>query len=153
MATAERMAHTLRGVAGNISATGVQHVATLLEEAIISGDAGKFDVLLRELGEAMGAVCASIRLKIKPPPAGNGEGDQPVDFARIEPLMHRLEGYLRKSDPNAVQTMETLREMNAGLLCGKEFDEMDRQVENFDFDIALASLEKIVQKINVGPQD
>ena len=58
--TAERLAHTLRGIAGTLGAETLQELAKLLESCIKKGDAGKVDSLLARVDKELAAFIASI---------------------------------------------------------------------------------------------
>ncbi len=101
--TATRLAHTLRGLAGNIASAEVVHAAAAVEQALHSR-AG-VDVrasLLAELSAALGAQVAAIHRALPhetaPPP------DAPVQLAdaqQLGALCHQLETLLSNDDGNA----------------------------------------------------
>ena len=150
MKTAERLAHTLKGVAGNISAAGIQAAANDLEAAISKNKAEAYDRLLSEMDRVLQQVLLSIKRQIPTTQEKKYLSDKPIDSAAIAPIMLQLAGFLRKNDPNAQKTMEFLKETWSGSIYREEINDMDRHVDNFDFDIALTSLEKIAKKINVS---
>ncbi|MEE9913738.1 MAG: PAS domain S-box protein [Deltaproteobacteria bacterium] len=147
--TAERLAHTLKGVAGNISAADIQTAAGNLEAAIGTNDAGAYDKMLSELDGILQPVLSCIRRQVTGREDKKCFNDQSADSVVIGPAVLQLAGFLRKSDPNAQKAMGTLKELIGSSLCRKEMDDMDRHIGNFDFDIALVSLEKIAREINV----
>jgi PAS domain S-box-containing protein len=150
MKTAERLAHTLKGVAGNISATGIQTAAGALEEAIRKDDAVIFNHLLSELDLVLQPVLSSINLLVPRPEQNKYLNDKPADSATVSQIILQLERFLRGSDPNAQKTMESLKEHLGGSMDPTEINNMDEQIGNFDFDIALISLEKIAHKMDIS---
>lgn len=148
--TAELMAHTIKGVAGNISALGIQAVARDLEGAISKKKTEVYDKLLFEMDQVLQPVLLSIRRQIKHPAKNKSSGSKPADAAAIAPVMQQLASLLRKNDPNAQLKMSDLKEIMNGSISWQEINEIDRYVDNFDFDIAMISLEKVAQKMNIS---
>jgi HPt (histidine-containing phosphotransfer) domain-containing protein len=61
-AAAERVAHTVKGVAGNLGAGSVQTTASALEEAIAGrGDTGTIEALRQRLADELGALIGRLR--------------------------------------------------------------------------------------------
>ncbi len=58
--TAERIAHTVKGVAGNIGAGGLQEKATELDEALKDERVAKYEPLLSRFDKSLGALIGSI---------------------------------------------------------------------------------------------
>jgi FOG: HPt domain len=58
--TAERLAHTLRGIAGTLGAETLQDLARLLESSIKKGESGEVDSLLARVDKELATFIASI---------------------------------------------------------------------------------------------
>jgi len=58
--TAERLAHTLRGIAGTLGANTLQELARLLENSIKKGESGEVDSLLARVDKELATFIASI---------------------------------------------------------------------------------------------
>jgi len=58
--TAERLAHTLRGIAGTLGAETLQDLAKLLESSIKKGESGEVDSLLARVDQELATFIASI---------------------------------------------------------------------------------------------
>ena len=58
--TAERLAHTLRGIAGTLGAQTLQESARLLENCIKKGESGEVDSLLARVNNDLAAFIAGI---------------------------------------------------------------------------------------------
>lgn len=58
--TAERLAHTLRGIAGTLGAESLQDLARLLESSIKKGESGEVDSLLARVDKELAIFIASI---------------------------------------------------------------------------------------------
>ena len=136
---AERHAHTSKGVAGNIGATGVQEAAAQLEAAIRERrPAGELDALADALEGRMRPLLDALATW---QPGGGGLAAAATEFDReaFTRLCAQLAGYLR--DGNAAA--EALIEEHAPLLrAGLDgtFDRLKEAVETFDFEAAEALL-------------
>jgi len=151
--SAGRLAHTLKGVAGNLSASDIQMAAEELETAIRDKNAGAYTELIARIDRVLQPVVSSIRREIKLTPPGAAVDVSSLDLSVLHPVIKQLEAYLRKSDPSAQKTMEELKTLMNDSLYRQDIEDMDRLVENYDFDIALASLEKIAYKMNISLQE
>jgi two-component system, sensor histidine kinase and response regulator len=133
-ATAERIAHTVKGVAGNLGLTSLAPVAGTLEAALRSGQGMKSALSAFEaemartvasLQEALGAEAA--------PAAASAAPD--LDALR------RLAALLAASDGDAA---DFFREHEAGirpLFEGGDFRGFEQAVSGYDFEVALGRLQ------------
>ena len=105
------MAHTLKGVAGTIGATGPQSAAEKIELAVHTGDLREIDALLSSLGKEMSNVLPGLAAiteqeEVPGPHAtkGNGSPEQLTAF------LGQLLPHVRKCKPK--QCKEILGEIN-----------------------------------------
>jgi len=135
--TAERIAHTLKGVSGNIGATDLQARAEVLETAIrerqpllgiralLHGLEGPLETLVARLREALPVVAARTAV--------------PVDPDRLRTVCAQLAGLLAQDDGEAGDVLEA----HADLLCAAfpdRFGSLEESIRAFDFEGALATL-------------
>ncbi|HEX5804104.1 MAG TPA: Hpt domain-containing protein, partial [Azospira sp.] len=147
-ATAERLAHTLRGVAGNIGAGALAALAGELEAAIHAGQPPEHVERLREavgraLGELLAALTAALPA-VDAAPAGVAEAvaDAATDAAQAAKVLDRLRALLADDDSAAAEFLESNAETLRAAL-GEAFGEIAQAVGNFDFDTAMARLQAI----------
>ncbi|GAB6041859.1 response regulator [Endothiovibrio diazotrophicus] len=140
-AAAERAAHTLKGVAGNIGADGVREAAAALEMACRDGSA--------EAHEQIGARLAGVLEQLDPVIAALEGLDQPVaasaaggaaDGERIRPLLGRLRELLEDDDTDASELIEALAPLLAGSAHAEALAAVAAAVEEYDFDTAQEAL-------------
>jgi two-component system sensor histidine kinase/response regulator len=138
---AERIAHTLKGVAGNLGASGVQHAAGLLEAALHDRrERSAIDALFAALTTALQSLLASLAraLPTEAPDGLDSSGDQAL--AAIGQVRARLAALLRDDDPAANDVLDAhatlLREAMPG-----QYDELKSAVRRFNFGEALGILE------------
>jgi len=134
--TAERVAHTAKGVSGNIGADAVAAAAAQLERAIPAGT--DTAPLIERLEAALGALLSRLRAALgeaAPAPVASG----PVDPARLKPVLERLAAALAASDG---QSLDLLSSGDAILrpALGPEYAALEKMINTFDFDAALQIL-------------
>lgn len=140
---AQRMAHTLKGLAGNIGATHLQEAASVLEselshKAPLGQPSGAWQTvsavlsdLLKALDDALPAVnSAPTRLPTTP------NAPAPQDKVQYQSACEQLAHLLKEDDPQAMQCLLD----NAWLLepvFGPEFLSVQKCIRDFDFEEAL----------------
>ncbi len=138
-AGAERLAHTLKGLAGNIGAQSLQATATALEHALRAGEAdwpSRLEAMRRSLDAQVRAIVDAL------PPLATGVADRAddgFDPAAFDAACERLEALLACDDGDAEQVA---REHEALLRAGlaDRFDAFFAAVCGFDFGHAAALL-------------
>jgi PAS domain S-box-containing protein len=143
-AGAERIAHTVNGVAGNIGITEVQSVAQKLEKALCDGEINA-SALLVEFASVMGTQVHAIEKALFDSAAA-----QPVEV-RAWPFnreasaraIARLKILLEVSDGEADESFRSLQEALAGVIEKPYLDGLSASINDFDFDAALMKLDEI----------
>ena len=70
LATAERLAHSAKSVAGNIGATAIQSLAGCVESALRDHEpSAQVQQLLVQLDRDLGVLIAALEQQLEPPPA------------------------------------------------------------------------------------
>lgn len=141
---AERLAHTLKGVSGMVSATKLTDLAVTLEAAI-RAEAPVPDLLahLTPIELEMSALVSTLA-RIIPPPADQIEvlPMRNIDVEAANMMIERLTHLLAQYDGEAIDFLSA----SASLLVAVMGSEVYRRIENatkkFDFDSALAILTK-----------
>ena len=136
-ADAQRLAHSLKGVAGMIGMPGVQALAARLEAAIRDGEARSLiDDLIAQVAEAQGAVVAAIAVL---PDGTSPPADTAPDPAAVRTALAQLEALLAEDNVAAVRAArEQVGPLKAGL--GADWARFDRELSAYDFPSALATL-------------
>jgi len=138
-ATAERLAHTLKGVAGQIGATAVQQAADVLETALHNGSApgalvplqekvaGQLAPLISALHEAMASHNTQAAESAAIPPE------------QLQQIYQQLQNLLLDDD---AQVVDLLNQYAAALQqgLGPAYGTIQRAVSNYDFGVALDAL-------------
>jgi len=147
---AERLAHTLKGVAGNIGATQVQFAAGALEKCIRDGAlmtdvaaarqhvAASLDPLVVELQAALNRVTSDARTHDATPTAAAPLPESREVAARLTTLLSDL-------DPGAADFVETNQAALRPLFGDVAWPDFEKLVEGYAFADAQARLEQAVK--------
>ncbi|MFZ4700508.1 MAG: Hpt domain-containing protein, partial [Candidatus Methylumidiphilus sp.] len=141
-ATAGRIAHSLKGLSATLGAKGLGQMAGELERDIRDGtnEAGLAETIAA-LGETLAAACAEIQamhLVDKTPTRKD------VDPAQVRELLARLETQLGQDDMKASGTWRELQPLLAASLGDDAVASLGRQIDDFDYPMALTSLRAIL---------
>ena len=141
--TAERTAHTVKGVAGNLGITNVQAAAQKLEKAIRESDASSFRAA-RSVRHRIARACEchqrgsaglSSRTASRPPRLLTAE--------RAASAVGRFRTLLEASDGDAQEAFQELRDSVAAVVEKSHLDALNESINNFEFEQALAKLDEI----------
>jgi signal transduction histidine kinase/DNA-binding response OmpR family regulator/HPt (histidine-containing phosphotransfer) domain-containing protein len=146
---AERIAHTLKGVAGNIGAGQVHSAAGALEQSIRArADAGTTEAAAQTTAAALDPLIAALRAALGTSgtdvtPAQ--ESAAPVDPARAHDAAGQLRALLSELDPAAADFVETHRASLRTLFDNQAWTEFERLVRGYAFADAQARLEQALE--------
>jgi two-component system, sensor histidine kinase and response regulator len=146
--TAERVAHTLKGVSATLGIKPASEAAAVVEDRIRHGRLEGIKDDLGALEDATGAVIAAIRTALVP--AAPAAAARSTDLLAVVPLLRRLEALLLDSDGAALDCLLEAQEMLAQALSPEEFAGLTREVQNFAFDAALAQLRAIAARFRTA---
>ena len=147
---AQQIAHTVKGVAGNLGITKVQFAAANIERAFREQEGAvpslleDFDFLLRQQTHAIVEA-----LKQTEPAAVDG-GSAKFDRDATAAAMVKLKGLLEESDGAAEDAFSELRTALGGEVDTKTLNTMAKAIRDFDFEVAQAKLEEIDTKIKAN---
>ena len=141
---AERAAHTLKGVAASLGAKAVAAVAGTLEKSLRQGfERSEWEPLLGGLAAELNPLLARLRGALGPeamPARGQLAGEE--ELARLPEVVVQLARYLRESDANTHECLESNRAVVSTLFSGEDFESFAAEVNGYAFGEAAASLEK-----------
>jgi HPt (histidine-containing phosphotransfer) domain-containing protein len=148
-ALAERLAHTLKGVAGNIGATQVQFAAGVLEKSIRDGITGtELETATQQVTAALDPLVADLRVKFAaetPEVAAVEPTPSPVDPAQSRETAKKLNALLAEQDPTASDFIEANRAALRALFDGEGWPEFEKLVQGYAFADAQAQLEQALK--------
>jgi two-component system sensor histidine kinase/response regulator len=141
--TAERSAHTIKGVAGNLGAKELQAAAAELEKSVreragpaaLANAHRRFATTLTGLLENLHATLGpESDAPASPPPA-------PFDPVRARPVVAEMRTRLADFDAAAGDILAVNRPVLAALFSAGDFAQFERHLQNYAFGDALALLE------------
>ncbi|MBF0302976.1 MAG: response regulator [Desulfamplus sp.] len=148
--TAERIAHTLKGVGGNLSAGEILNAARELEYEITHQKDGSYDILLSNLDRAMKPVLVGLQSILKSHKKNEEQNELPVDPEKVAPIIIQLNKYLQSNDANSLAAFDSLKEMIGNSTFRDSILNMEKHIDNFDFVPALSALQKIAGDMNIS---
>ena len=142
---ATRLAHTLKGIAGNVGATRLQEIAAELEHRFRSAptDANveALDALTAELLRIIGLINHAALDDTTPVEA------QSIDRMALYALVVRIDALLADDDTEAIQCLKEIRDMLAGTSYQNMLEKMAALMDKFDYEGARQSLEALVRAL------
>ena len=147
--SAERLAHTLKGVAAQIGAYELSEVAAQFEKALRRRAGGvTLAPMLAELARRLTALIDAMVDKM--PAAPVESAPVAVDPQALQAVCARLAAQLADDDFASSQTLEASEDLlRAGL--GHRFPVIADAVRSFDFAAALASLQEATSSLGIPP--
>jgi PAS domain S-box-containing protein len=144
---AERVAHTVKGVAGNMGIGQVFAAAEKLEGAIRESGAVEPE-LLEEFTLVLSRQVQAIRQAMR-----EVTQDQPLSEVRVKDLDARaasaaiahLRALLESSDGDAVEAFSAVETILAGTIPKSHLDALNTTISDFDFEEALSKLDEIAE--------
>ena len=143
---AERVAHTVKGVAGNIGIAEVQFAAQKLEKAI------------REGGDSVAALLDAFATSLETQVRAIEEGlreSEPIRPDEVQPstfngeiastAIARLKLLLDANDGDAEEAFRSLQDAVAGVVDRPHLDDLSASISDFDFEAALVKLDRIAE--------
>jgi len=133
--TAQRLAHTAKGVSGNIGATDIQELAARVEKAIREHAAREtIEELLAPFAAAHGKLITGLKEALPAPDLG-GDAAQ-VDREQAITACKRLAGLLANDDGEAVDFINEARDLLRGILGTNPFQALKKAADDYDFEKA-----------------
>ena len=143
-ALAERLAHTLRGVSGNIGATEVQETAAELELSFgEEGDATRTEERLDRLSRVLDSTVTRIESALDALPTRKASPSREKGIAPApSAIMARLLRYVEERDCEAAEYLESVRERVADGLDRNDLDTLASALKDYDFAAARIVLRR-----------
>ncbi len=152
---AERLAHTLKGVAGNIGAKGVQAAAGVLEKRIREkAGSADLDAAKQHVAAVLGPLIGQLSSACGSPAAEAVAAQRPavvVDPVKTREAAARLTGLLSEFDPGAGDFIEENSTVLQPLFPGAHWGEFEKLVQGYGFAAAQAQLEMALDKFREEP--
>jgi two-component system sensor histidine kinase/response regulator len=146
-ATAERQAHTAKGVSGNIGASQLQELAAALEKAIKTGQTREsIEACLAPFAEAHGKFICDLQNAL--PAVAVREETRTVDEEKAAEVFKKMVELLANDDGEAVDYLEAEKDALRHILGKDPFGPFDHAVKQYDFAQALELIKSQAEKFN-----
>jgi two-component system, sensor histidine kinase and response regulator len=150
--TATRLAHTVKGVSGNLGGEELYRAAADLEKAIKEGKED-LDGPMTEFGSQLNVVMGGIKA-FEESVAARQRPEKPtaevqLDKQAVKALLKEIAELLESDLTEAMNRLESLKQQLANSPVHEEFKRLEKQVEGFDTDNALKSVEAIAGKLDI----
>lgn len=141
---AERLAHTLKGVAGSIGASDVQPVAAELEKAISSrAESTRIEEIRGRLETVLSALVARLQPVLEKKTVPEKEESVAVDKVQIDAAVNEMMGNLSSFDAAAADCLEAHHALFRSLFSEENFKLFERHVQGYAFSDALDMLRQV----------
>jgi HPt (histidine-containing phosphotransfer) domain-containing protein len=149
VARAERLAHSLKGVAGNIGAMGVQSAAGALEKLIRDRESpANIGSAKQQLAKVLDPLVLELRAMLgglEPQPAPQPAPMPIANPAESRAAGERLVALLSESDPGAADFVEANRAALRPLFDDGAWTAFEKAVQDYGFSDALTELEQALK--------
>ncbi len=137
------MAHTLKGVAGNIGAATLQQAAEAVETAI--KQQAETDAPLSTLERVLSEVLSGLEVLKETKDASDRA---PVNSEALQPLLEKLRGMLETYDAEAVDVLDEIRAYEFQS-AAEILRTLGRLIADYDFDGALEQMESLEESLGI----
>ncbi len=146
-ATAERMAHSLKGAAGTLGAMTVAQAAAKAEEAIGTGHG--IDPALLALSNDLAKSVRAIRAVLSEEEPLNRGDAAPTDLKAVTESLTRLKKLLESDDAEASDFIVEVSPHLSGVLNSTEIANLNELISEFNFAAALRCLSEINSRLKI----
>jgi CheY-like chemotaxis protein len=140
--TAERSAHTVKGVAGNLGARSVQSAASELEKALREhADSAQIEVARQRFAAHLDTLMGQLRPALGEEQPAAAALPAAVEPAHLQPVVAQMLQQLSEFDAAVADGFEAHRGLFAALFSAEEFARFEQHLQGYAFAEAQALLE------------
>ncbi|MDM8536896.1 Hpt domain-containing protein [Desulfobacterales bacterium HSG17] len=152
-----RLAHTIKGLSGNMGAYELSKAASRLESGIkdigiINNSSDEYIKLIEKFEKSLNQVLLSVKC-INTKPSGQCLNNSDpffknlpgriIDFQDVKLIVKNLENLLEQGDSEALDSVKKLESAFEGTAIIEDINHIAEQINNFDFDDAINTLASI----------
>ena len=156
---AERLAHTVKGVSGNIGANDLHVAAHAVEMDIKKGKTDNIEGPLEQLTFTLEEVLASIASLEEGGDISTPTGEKPqdedaaVNIAEVKPMLIELAALIKENDMEAADRLEALRKHLGNTAVASVVTKFEKRVGQYDFESALECLTEMAQLLAINLEE
>jgi PAS domain S-box-containing protein len=139
---AEKIAHALKGAAGNVGALPIHALATTFDAALKRGDRAAAEVALTPLAERLPALIAALQAALANPAPQRTIAAAAEQTAEQGQIIRELLALLDASDSRARHFLAAQRADIEAALGSARFAAVERAVQRFDYPLAIRLLQE-----------
>ena len=143
--SAERLAHTLKGIAATIGAETLSESAHQLEIAIRKNHTENYRQLIAATEKELALAITSAKAYLQAHAAEPNMAA--VDPAQLGALLEQLDGQLQSFDSAAGDTMRQINRQIQGTATAQRFAQLDRCIKDYDYESALAEVQRLAKEL------
>lgn len=154
--TATRLAHSMKGIAGNLGATELARCATVTERVLRDNALKDINGLLDEFQQSLSAVLDSVNRVISSNEQAKSNDLLPssrMDLSDMNALLADLNHALDDDLSEAINLADTLDKALVGAEVQNLSRELVTSLDVFDIDLAAQLIEKITASLNNRPKE
>ncbi|MES2049157.1 MAG: ATP-binding protein [Pseudomonadota bacterium] len=145
--TAARLAHTVKGLAPNIGATELQHIAKAFELELKHGETSHraaFELALSQVLNAIATLNTASAVEL----AASGKAliEVAIDSALLLPRLRELETMLSKKQGKARKAAKDIEVLLLDTKLQRSFQDIAGKIDRLKFDEALPALQALIQQ-------
>lgn len=146
---AERLAHTIKGVAGTLGATSIQQAAQSLEKAIEQHALEQIEAELPEFAADMEKILTAIDEfeAQQQSEAGSDTAPNHISTAEAMEFLANLKALLQDDDGAAEDCFNENRSRIQSMISTSVLEDLADHIENFDYDSALVDVELLEKQL------
>ncbi len=146
--TAERLAHTVKGVAASLGAADLGQAAATLEAALRTRDRTAHQTALPLFAARLKQTVTAIRTVMNTLVVADGVTPPGLDGASAHRLLRQLADLIAAFDPGALDAILEVRESLAWFVPEADLATLEAKISDFDFDAAAVCLTGILARFN-----
>jgi len=151
---AAKLAHMIKGMAGNLGADALQKAAFNLETALSEALTDEINKYLTVFSEVLDQVVTSIldlenELKGSETDSYDAE-ETPVDIEEVRPLLNQIADLIVSDYGEAINQINNLKRILGSSEVKDEFGKLELYLEEFNDSEALNCLHRIAEKLNIA---
>ena len=147
MEDATRLAHTLKGVSGNIGAKEIQEAALKLETSCKKGHTER--TLRKKLNDIMKLLNPVLEdlSRLESPSRHQESAQATIDINNLEPALNRLRELLNDDDTSAIDVLEDIAASLNQPQWQSTIESLESSINDYDFEAALTFLDTLLHQI------
>ena len=142
-----RLAHTIKGMAGNLSAHTVHAKAMALEKGIKEGKKEAWPALLKDFETALKEVIQGLSVLESPKSESNSENDRAIEYTKVDPLLNEMVQWIQQCSSKAGECLISLNPLLQGTLVQEDLSRLAKALDGFDFKEAHIHLDLIIEAL------